>query len=372
VTDPLADPRATDLLAAAPDDISALAQSFRTAADEAQMTARGLDAARGDGTWTGKAADSFRDSIGRLPGELERVRAGYSTVSDALGIYETALAEIQSAFVKIVAELSDIRSRIAPAQAATQSAQQNFTATRQGAHVDRRALAEAELAVARAESTMHGYHAAIESLRGRAFTLLDDFSAVRTACHQAVAAAQRTAPVRPRTGDGTIVIGAEAQLAAPVQARMTMAVGGAGAGGDSLPAEDRKRINTMIQQADSLLGTPYAYGGGHAAAVGPGGGGLDCSGFVSAVLRSGGYLNGPVTTEGFGSQPGIATGHGHFVTIYDRTGCGPNEHVIIDINGRFYESGGGSASGGAPFVHQFTPSAEYLASFNTILHPAGL
>jgi hypothetical protein len=46
--------------------------------------------------------------------------------------------------------------------------------------------------------------------------------------------------------------------------------------------------------------------------------------------------------------------------------------VIIDINGRFYESGGGSASGGAPFVHQFTPSAEYLASFNTILHPAGL
>ncbi len=108
-----------------------------------------------------------------------------------------------------------------------------------------------------------------------------------------------------------------------------------------------------------------------AAGIGAGGG-LDCSGFVSAVLRSGGYLNGAVTTEGFASQPGIASGPGRYVTIYDRTGCGANEHVIININGRFYESGGGSASGGAPFVHQFSPSAAYLGSFNTVLHPAGL
>jgi hypothetical protein len=93
---------------------------------------------------------------------------------------------------------------------------------------------------------------------------------------------------------------------------------------------------------------------------------------VSAVPRSGGYLNGAVTTEGFASQPGIASGPGRYVTIYDRTGCGANEHVIININGRFYESGGGSASGGAPFVHQFTPSSTYLSSFNTILHPTGL
>jgi cell wall-associated NlpC family hydrolase len=123
----------------------------------------------------------------------------------------------------------------------------------------------------------------------------------------------------------------------------------------------------MIRAADGLLGTPYVYGGGHGA-----GGGLDCSGFVSAVLRSGGLLNGAVTTEGFASQPGITSGPGRYVTIYDRTGCGANEHVIININGRFYESGGGSASGGAPFVHQFTPSASYLSSFNTVLHPAGL
>ena len=72
------------------------------------------------------------------------------------------------------------------------------------------------------------------------------------------------------------------------------------------------------------------------------------------------------------SDLGISTGPGRYVTIYDRTGCGPNEHVIIAINGRFYESGGGSASGGAPMVHQFAPSAAYLSSFNSVLHPTGL
>ncbi len=93
----------------------------------------------------------------------------------------------------------------------------------------------------------------------------------------------------------------------------------------------------MIQTAHSLIGTPYVYGGGHG---GWGNGsGLDCSGFVSTVLHSAGYLNAPQTTEGFAAQPGIAAGHGHYVTIYDRTGCGANEHVIIDLNGTLLRGG---------------------------------
>ena len=32
----------------------------------------------------------------------------------------------------------------------------------------------------------------------------------------------------------------------------------------------------------------------------------------------------------------------------------------------------GAADGGAANVHAFTPSAEYLQSFNRILHPVGL
>jgi len=50
-----------------------------------------------------------------------------------------------------------------------------------------------------------------------------------------------------------------------------------------------------------------------------------------------------------------------------------DEHVIIDIAGQWWESGGSTADGGAAMVHQIdTPSTAYLKSFNRILHPAGL
>jgi cell wall-associated NlpC family hydrolase len=367
VTDPLADPRAEDLLAAVPGDVSALATAFHTAAHEAGMTATGLRAARNDGLWSGHAADAFRESIGRVPAELERVRTGYSAVAMALSDYEETLALVQSAFVRVVGEISDIRGQISTAQTTATTAQRGMAPGHPMSYTD---LLAAELAIARAKHTLEGYHAEARRLHTRAFTLLDEFDTARQLCRATVAAAQRTAPVQPQAGQGKHVLGATGGLARVTRAAFQMTpVAGGGAGTPS--ADERRRIEAMIREADGLLGTPYVSGGGHA----PGGaqsGGLDCSGFVSAVLRSGGYLNGPVTTEGFASQPGISTGPGRYVTIYDRTGCGANEHVIIAINGRFYESGGGSASGGAPMVHQFAPSAGYLASFNSILHPTGL
>jgi cell wall-associated NlpC family hydrolase len=371
VTDPLSDPRAADLLAAVPADVTALACAFQTAAQEASMTATGLSAARDDGTWTGHAADSFRDSIGRVPGELERIRTGYAAVAMALSDYETSLALLQSDFVKVIGELNDLGTQIGAARTAATDAQNGLSTP--GHPMSFNDLREAELAVARTRRTLDGYHGEAQQLRSRAFTLLEEFDSARSLCRATVEVAQRTAPVQPQAGQGKHVTGPNGTLTGVRGAVLgTGPLGGAGASGSGAPtAEERRRIETMIRQADGLLGTPYAYGGGHSAGA-PANGGLDCSGFVSAVLRSGGFMNGPVTTEGFAGQPGIASGAGHYVTIYDRTGCGPNEHVIIDINGRFYESGGGSASGGAPFVHEFAPSSSYLASFNTVLHPAGL
>ena len=50
-----------------------------------------------------------------------------------------------------------------------------------------------------------------------------------------------------------------------------------------------------------------------------------------------------------------------------------DEHVIIDIDGHWWESGGSSSDGGAAMVHPIIdPSAAYLRSFNRILHPVGL
>lgn len=363
--DPLSDPRAEDLLAAVPADVTTLASAFHTAAQEASMTATGLLAAREDGTWTGHAATSFRDSIGQVPGELEQIKRGYAAVATALSDYEVTLALVQSEFVRVVGQLSDLGTQIGNARTAADTAQDGLTP---GHPMSLNDLRQAELAVAQARQALEGFHAEAHALRSRAFTLLEEFDTARALCRATVQAAQRTAPVRPQAGHGKHVNGPNGTLSRVGGAlwQMTPLSGPANANG--LSPEERTRIEAMIRAADGLLGTPYVYGGGHGAS----GGGLDCSGFVSAVLRSGGYLNGAVTTEGFASQPGIASGPGRYVTIYDRTGCGANEHVIININGRFYESGGGSGSGGAPFVHQFSPSAGYLASFNTVLHPAGL
>jgi cell wall-associated NlpC family hydrolase len=154
---------------------------------------------------------------------------------------------------------------------------------------------------------------------------------------------------------------------APSQAEQVagvLPVPGPGAGGP--------KVTAMIKFADAQLGKPYVFGGGHGDfSVQPG---YDCSGFVSAVLHSGGYLSSPVDTTALPDQAGIESGPGKFVTIYDRALPGHDGHVIIDINGQFYESGGrkGPWGGGAGVMKIKRPDASYLSSFERILHPQGL
>jgi cell wall-associated NlpC family hydrolase len=128
----------------------------------------------------------------------------------------------------------------------------------------------------------------------------------------------------------------------------------------------------MTNMANSLVGKPYVIGGGHGG-WGPQSG-YDCSGFVSTVLHAGGYLSQPVDTTALPNQPGLESGPGQYVTVYDRALPGQSGHVIIQINGQFYESGGshGAWGGGGGVEKIGTPSAAYLASFPTVLHPSGL
>ena len=132
------------------------------------------------------------------------------------------------------------------------------------------------------------------------------------------------------------------------------------------------QVQAMTNMANSLVGKPYVYGGGHSG-WGPQTG-YDCSGFVSAVLHAGGYLSQPVDTTSLPSQAGMESGPGQYVTVYDRALPGQSGHVVIEINGQFYESGGshGSWGGGGGVEKIGTPSAEYLSTFPTVLHPAGL
>lgn len=154
----------------------------------------------------------------------------------------------------------------------------------------------------------------------------------------------------------------------------TTAAGPAASGPVTNPATSPAdpRIQAMVQEANGLIGKPYVWGGGHGG-WGPQSG-YDCSGFVSAVLHAGGYLTSPQDTTTLPSAPGIESGPGQYVTIYDRDAPGEEGHVIIEIDGQFYESGGehGSWGGGGGVERIATPSAAYLATFNQVLHPAGL
>jgi cell wall-associated NlpC family hydrolase len=135
-------------------------------------------------------------------------------------------------------------------------------------------------------------------------------------------------------------------------------------------------VEAMIKLADSLLGKPYVVGGGHAGFVTDETAlsGFDCSGFVSAVLHAGGYLTAPVDTTALPDQAGMLPGPGQFVTIYDRALPGQNGHVIIEIDGQFYESGGraGPWGGGGGVEKIRRPDDSYLATFPQVLHPEGL
>jgi cell wall-associated NlpC family hydrolase len=139
------------------------------------------------------------------------------------------------------------------------------------------------------------------------------------------------------------------------------------------PAAEAK-LQAMVHMADSLLGKPYVWGGGHAG-WGPQAG-YDCSGFVSAVLHAGGFLSEPCDTADLVGQHGIVAGPGQLVTIYDRAvpDAGGPGHVIICINGQFWESGGekGPWGGGGGVEKIGRPSAAYLATFHNVLHPEGL
>ena len=177
--------------------------------------------------------------------------------------------------------------------------------------------------------------------------------------------ATASAPPVPASTTPTVTDPISSGLTDPILAPAST---GATTSGGAPPA-----LDAMVAKANSLVGLPYVWGGGHDN-FGPQSG-YDCSGFVSAVLHAGGYLSAPQDTQTLPGQAGIESGPGQSVTIYDRTDAGlGDDHVIIDLGGQFYESGGehGAWGGGGGVEKLATPTAAYLATFNDVLHPQGL
>lgn len=105
------------------------------------------------------------------------------------------------------------------------------------------------------------------------------------------------------------------------------------------------KVRAMIQFAEreAAKGYPYVYGGGHGSFSGP----YDCSGFVSAILHAGGFLDAPMAVQqGSGLYTFGQPGAGEQVTIGVRGSSGMNAHTMMSMKDveqgwRFFESGSG-------------------------------
>lgn len=101
------------------------------------------------------------------------------------------------------------------------------------------------------------------------------------------------------------------------------------------------QVQKMIQFAESQVGLPYIWGGGHGGGLGGPGVGFDCSGFVAAVLNAGGIPNpgGIVTT--FYEWMAKNGGNGIVDIGVNNPYAAPDvQHIGIRLLGQQYESGG--------------------------------
>jgi TP901 family phage tail tape measure protein len=111
-----------------------------------------------------------------------------------------------------------------------------------------------------------------------------------------------------------------------------------------------QRVLAMLKfaEAQASKGYPYVFGGGHGSFSGP----YDCSGFVSAILHAGGFLDSPLSVQqGSGLYTLGAAGPGKDFTWGVRGTSGANAHTMMSVKkpaGKgwgFFESGG--SGGGA-------------------------
>ena len=113
----------------------------------------------------------------------------------------------------------------------------------------------------------------------------------------------------------------------------------------------------MINNANTIVGRPYIWGGGHGSWYSNG---YDCSGAVSFALFGGGLIPRPLTSgelEGWG-----APGPGNWITVYANS-----SHTFAEIAGLRWDT---SAPKAAPARAGTSAPARPTAS--SLRHPPGL
>ncbi len=123
------------------------------------------------------------------------------------------------------------------------------------------------------------------------------------------------------------------------------------------PPDAPETVKGVINNANSIVGRPYVWGGGHGSFYSYG---YDCSGSVSFALFGGGLIPEPLTSgslEGWG-----APGPGKWITVYANAG-----HTFAEIAGLRWDTVG-DENGTGPRWHLMPTST---AGF-VVRHPPGL
>ena len=122
------------------------------------------------------------------------------------------------------------------------------------------------------------------------------------------------------------------------------------------PAGAPERVRGAINAANTIVGRPYAWGGGHGSWYASG---YDCSGAVSFALAGGGFLASPLASGQFTAWG--APGRGRWITIY----ASPS-HAYAVIGGFRWDTVG-DANGSGPRWHRAgVPPEGFVAR-----HPPG-
>jgi len=123
------------------------------------------------------------------------------------------------------------------------------------------------------------------------------------------------------------------------------------------PPDAPEAVQNVINAANTIVGRPYVWGGGHASFYSYG---YDCSGSVSFALFGGALIPEPLTSgslEGWG-----APGPGKWITVYANAG-----HTFMEIAGLRWDTVG-DARGTGPRWHLAPTSTEGFV----VRHPPGL
>ena len=123
------------------------------------------------------------------------------------------------------------------------------------------------------------------------------------------------------------------------------------------PPDAPQAVQDVINAANTIVGRPYVWGGGHASFYSYG---YDCSGSVSYALFGGGLIPEPLTSgalEGWGEP-----GPGKWITVYANA-----EHTFMEIAGLRWDTVGDARGTGPRWHLEPTSTAGFVAR-----HPPGL